>query len=289
MLRYFANGLVRWKNGMRCNTRTNWEFYAVIEGRCGVRFHDRQHAELREKTLWVFAPECSHGWVDDHRNEYRRIVLHYSSVPFPLDGLVRRNGGWLEKSLTDAEIVSLQAMAAELEPHYLRRDQISPLHFGASLTALSLLALAGRELAALPALPDIANFKVESALSWYAEHLPSRPKVKDLADAVHVSPSHLRRLFWQVRHTSPKAACHRIRLDKAHELMSRSALTLEDVARHCGFANSSHLCHAYRAFHDFTPTYWRKKLVDRFNKPFPPDRVFTRRYSVRPQERMMPA
>ena len=71
--------------------------------------------------------------------------------------------------------------------------------------------------------------------------------------------------------------------------MSRTALTLEDVARHCGYASSSHFCREYRAFHKFTPTYWRKKLIDRFIKPLPPGVTFTRNFRARPQERTMPA
>jgi len=154
---------------------------------------------------------------------------------------------------------------------------------------LSLLALAGNDAAQVPALPDLANFKVESALAWYADHLASGPSVMEVADAVHVSTSHLRRLFWQVRGTSPKAAFQRIRLDRAQDLMSRTALTLEDVARHCGYTGSSHFCREYRAFHNFTPTHWRKKLIDRFVKPLPPGVTFTRHFSARPHERTMPA
>lgn len=289
MLRYYANGAIRWKEPMRCNTRTNWEFYAVIQGRCGVTLRDGQKPELQERTFWIFAPECSHAWHDDRRHKYHRISFHFGSVPYPLDEIVRANGGWLSRPLADADIARLQAIAAEVEPHYLRQHQLSPLHFDVSLAALSLLALSGNNTVDLPALPDLANFKVESALSWYAEHLADSPSVKQVADAVHVSTSHLRRLFWQVRRSSPKTAFQRIRLDKAQELMSRTALTLEDVARHCGYASSSHFCREYRAFHNFTPTHWRKKLIDRFARPFPPGVVLTRHFSARPHERVMPA
>ena len=77
MLRYFANGRIRWKNGMRCNTRTNWEFYAVIDGKCGAIFRDGEKPAMREHTLWVFAPECPHAWADDGRSTYHRISLHF--------------------------------------------------------------------------------------------------------------------------------------------------------------------------------------------------------------------
>jgi AraC family transcriptional regulator len=289
MLRYFANGSIRWKEPMRCNTRTNWEFYAVIKGRCAPALHDDEKPVLRERTLWIFAPECSHAWIDDRRHKFHRISMHFGSVPYPLDEIVRQNGGWLQRELGDAEIARLTAIAAEIEPHYLNPNQLSSLHFEGRLNDLALLMLAGNDAVEQPALPDLANFKVESALTWYAVNLARRPTVKEVADAVHVSTSHLRRLFWQVRRTSPKTAFQRIRLDKSQELMSRTALTLDDVARHCGYASSSHFCREYRAVHNFTPTHWRKKLIDRFNKPFPPGVVLTRHYSARPHERLMPA
>jgi AraC family transcriptional regulator len=289
MLRYFANGAILWKEPMRCNTRTNWEFYAVIKGHCAPAFRDGEKPALQAKTLWVFAPECSHAWIDDRRNKYHRISLHFGSVPYPLDEIVRKKGGWLARPLSDADIARLEAIAAEVEPHYLQPHELSTLHFEGRLMDLSLLALAGNDAAQVPALPDLANFKVESALAWYADHLASGPSVKEVADAVHVSTSHLRRLFWQVRGTSPKASFQRIRLDRAQDLMSRTALTLEDVARHCGYTGSSHFCREYRAFHNFTPTHWRKKLIARFVKPLPPGVTFTRHFSARPHERTMPA
>lgn len=288
MLRYFANGRLRWKNPMVCNTRTNWEFYAVIEGRCAPVFRDDEPPVLQEKTLWVFSPECSHAWADDGRRKYHRIVLHFGSVPYPLDEIVRAQG-WFSKKLTDAEITRLQAIAAELEPHFREPNFISPVVFQGRLMDLTALALADKVASQPPALSDLATFKVERALSWHTEHLARNPSMKEVADAIHISPSHLRRLFWQVRKASPKTVFQRIRLEKAQELMSRTALTLEDVARHCGFTNASHLCRDYKACYHFTPTFWRKKLVAGFSKPLPPGVVPVREFSARPAERTLSA
>ena len=46
--------------------------------------------------------------------------------------------------------------------------------------------------------------KVERALSWCAQNLSQAPTLKEVADSIHVSSSHLRRLFWQVRRMSPR-------------------------------------------------------------------------------------
>jgi AraC family transcriptional regulator len=290
MLRYFAKGRVRWKNIMRCHTRTNWEFYAVIEGPCGLRFSDQDEPVAHEKTLWIFAPECSHAWANDGANAYHRVSLQFGSVPYPLDEIVRQRGGWLTKKLSQPELDRLQTLATELEPHFCQPTLASPLHFQRALAELALLVLGGQELSSQqPTLTDLSNFKIERALSWYAEHLNRSPSVKQVADAIHISPSHLRRLFWQTRRTSPKAQFRQLRLEKARELMGRTSLTLEEIARHCGYASASHFCREYKAVNHFTPTTWRKRLIDRFVRPLPQDVVHLRTYSVRPQERTMPA
>lgn len=268
MLRYFAQGRVCWKNGMRCNNRTNWEFYAVLDGRCGVCLSDDEPPVFRERTLWVFAPGCPHAWADDRGQAYERVALHFSSVPFPLDDVVARRGGWLERPLADSEIARLREMAGRLEPAYRHPTLTSALVFQRHLTELALLLLEDQAPTDRPpTLADLVEFRTERAIEWYLSHLAETPTVKEVADAVHVSPSHLRRLFWQSRHASPKAVFRRLRLDHAKELMSRSDLTLEEVAAHSGYANASHLCRDCRAEYHVSPTTWRKQLVHSFVRP----------------------
>lgn len=287
MLRYLANGRIRWKQWVPCNTRTNWEFYAVIDGRCGPFFSDGEPPRLIDKTLWIFAPGCSHGWGDAGRS-FHRIAFHFSSVPYPLDDVVG-DAGWFSKSLNDMEILRIKQIAEELEPHFVGPNVISSLIFQGRLMDLATIALADLAISQPPALPDLASFKVESAIAWYTEHMSRNPTLFEVADAVHVSVSHLRRLFWQVRKTNPKAVFRNLRLERANELMSSSAYKLEAVAQQCGFASASHLCREYKRVHNFTPTHWRKRLIAAFDQPTPKDYKPVREFSARPMERSMSA
>lgn len=268
MLRYLANGYRQLTGRVHANWRPNWEFYAVIDGRCAPVFHDNDWPELQEKTLWLFAPECRHGWIGEHDKPYYRIALHCGSVPHPLDALVRANpNNYYTMKLTDEQVARLKAIAAELEPHFSRPTLLSSLHFQGRLADLAVMILSGNDAVTPPDLSQLAVFKVESALSWYTEHLSRAPSVKEVAGAIHVSPSHLRRLFWQVRKASPKSVFNKTRLERAQELMSRCTLTLEEVARSCGFTGASHLCREYKAHYDVSPTFWRKKTAISFIKP----------------------
>jgi AraC family transcriptional regulator len=267
MLRYLANGYRQLSGRVPANWRPNWEFYAVIEGRCAPVFHDNDWPELQERTLWVFAPECRHGWIGESHRPYYRIALHCGSVPHPLDALVRANPqNCHAMTLNDEQVAKLKAIAAELEPHFSHPTLLSPLHLQGRLADLAVMILSGGDTAPPPDLSQLAVFKVESALSWYCDHLSRAPSVKEVAAAIHVSPSHLRRLFWQVRQASPKSVFQKTRLERAQELMSRCTLPLEEVARTCGFTGASHLCREYKAHYDVSPTFWRKKIALSFVK-----------------------
>ena len=135
---------------------------------------------LQERTFWLFAPGCSHAWMDDGHHTYHRLAIHYGSVPHPRDEIVAQNGGWLARPLTDADIARLLEIARNLEQHFCHPIVASPLHFKRGLMDLSLLLLEGLPRAAEPmTLTDVASFRVERALTWYAEHLMRNPSVKE--------------------------------------------------------------------------------------------------------------
>lgn len=263
MLRYLANGPRQLSGRVPANWMPHWEILAVTDGRCAPIFHESDRPELQERTLWIFAPECRHGWIAEPERPHHRIAFHWHGVPPLLEALVRssRQNVYTAK-LTDDQVTRLKAIAAELEPHVQRPTVLSPLHFQARLTDLAIMILGSNDTPAPADLSQLAVFKVERALSWYTEHLSRAPSVKEVSAAIHTSPSHLRRLFWQVRKASPKAVFQKTRLERAQELMSRCAITLEEVARQCGFTGASHLCRDYKAHFDVSPTIWRKRAAE---------------------------
>lgn len=263
MLRYLANGPRQLSGRVPANWMPHWEIFAVLDGRCAPVLHDTDKPELQERTLWIFAPECRHGWIAEHDRAHQRVAFHWNGVPPPLEALVRSSHqNFHAVRLNDAHVAKLRAIAAELEPHVQRPTLLSPLHFQGRLMDLAIMILSGNDAAAPADLSQLAVFKVERALSWYAEHLSRGPSVKEVAAAIHTSPSHLRRLFWQVRKASPKSVFQRTRLERAQELMSRCNITLEEVARQCGFTGASHFCRDYKAHFAMSPTIWRKRAAE---------------------------
>src|SRR5262245_51771914 len=88
-------------------TRMNWEFFAVLNGRCAPLSDDGTHAPLSERTLWVTAPGSSHTWAGDGAKTVQVAVFHFGSVPPALESMVRERGQ-IALKLTASECRRLQ-------------------------------------------------------------------------------------------------------------------------------------------------------------------------------------
>lgn len=240
--------------------RLNWEFYAVVQGRCGPVLQPDTPPLLRSNTLWVFPSGSRHGWGGDGPRRAYITAFHFGSVPEQIQAAVRQNGH-LELPLRPAECRRLVALATELREHFHRPTNLSELIFQGALVELSLLVLKKLQVPEVP-LPDgHAKRAVENALFWFTEHIRQNPSVAEVADHVHVSASTLRRLFRQIRNESPAQAFSRIRLETAMRLMSQTNAKLEIVAEECGYSCTSDFCRAFKARHGSTPNQWRRRIL----------------------------
>lgn len=261
MLRYLGCGLRRFgTDPMYVHRRANWEFFVAIEGACGPRLARGGAPPLRERCLWVFPPDTAHGWRGEGTRRTRVAIFHYSVVPDLLRQAVQARG-WMETPLSAAQTRRVEGWVAELQPHYERMTAKSSLLFDRVLLDLTLLALEPLPHPPAEATSDFAPRKVEACLTWYAESMAQRPKLSQVAQAVHLSPRHLRRLFQDVRGESPQAAFTRLRVERALELLARADHKLETIADECGFASVSDLCRVFRHHRGISPHAWRRRLL----------------------------
>lgn len=266
MLRYLGTGWRRFGlHPMYVHRRVNWEFCAVLDGRCGAVV-EGQSTTLRSRHLWLFPPDTAHGWAGAGPETCEVAVFHFGHVP---DLLQRQAGGraWLDRPLNAAQVRQIRQMAADLQPHYERMTGKSLLVFERALLDLALLMLEDVPGPADPMEGETGVRKVEAALAWHAEHMSDQPKVDVVARAVHMSVRHLRRLFQVVRDESPLDAFTRQRLHRAMELLAHTPARLDEVARQCGFASTSDFCRVFQAHQKTSPGAWRRRLPQQCSTP----------------------
>lgn len=239
--------------------RMNWEFFAVVKGRCAPMSDGNEHPPLAERTFWITAPGSSHTWAGDGSRSANVAVFHFGSVPAALEAVVRERGQ-IALSLNPEECRRIMILARELQSDFHQPDHCSNLVFQAALIELTLLVLRKLPHGKNP-VKGHAERTVENATLWYTEHVRANPSIVEVAREVHVSPSTLRRLFRRVLREQPTRVFGRIQIEKGMRLMTETKLKLDGVAEECGFTCTSDFCRAFKTFTRVTPNVWRQTIL----------------------------
>lgn len=240
------------------HSRLNWEFYAVVNGRCGVLLGSGERLPLRASCLWVFPPHHAHGWHGEKRH-CSVVVVHCGTVPRQLMEAVP-NDGFLEHPLTEAECRKITELGQALDLDFHQRNTLSELRFDRAILDLALIALAGLAEPSRKVTNQRIAEKVDTAVTWFRRHLREQPRMEEVAAAVHVSPSHLRRLFMTVLGQSPRTVLGNAQIEIAMRLLSGSDLKIESVAAEAGFASARDFSRVFSAHQGCTPSDWRWKV-----------------------------
>ena len=83
--------------------------------------------------------------------------------------------------------------------------------------------------------------------------------ISDLAARLHLSPSHLQRLFKRETGTRMGEWLIELRLQKAAYLLAKSYLSVKEVARSAGYEHVSSFIRAFERRYVLTPTQYRER------------------------------
>lgn len=261
MLRYMNSGT---RSGPSAHPlgrqRGNWEFLAVVAGAIRPVFPDRVALAFQSRQLWLLPPESPHSWITPPGEACEIIVFHFASIHPLLESSLpvsRRHS----IALTAAEIETLSALHRELQPHYHAPDRSSAMHFESAMLRLCSLFL-GRE----AHVADLVSFDngmdtLRRALQWHRDHLAEGVTVHDVAAALHISPSQLRRIFVRCRGQSPKRVFLHATIGEACRLMAQTPLSLKEVAARCGFRGFSEFYRAFKRHAGQSPSFWRRNQL----------------------------
>jgi len=227
--------------------RTNWEFFAVTKGKVTPYFNLQDLATPVASTLWLFPPGYVHGWRGEKGKHCEVAVIHYNSVPHSLAQFVAEHG-FLSVRLNTAE-------------------RFSEIYTEQVLLELSLLLLRDIKTGLEPGATGAATKKVVSAENWLRNHLLTGPAIAQAARAVGISASQLRRLFWSVRKARPQQILHKLKFERAMEMMANSNIKLANVSAECGFKGASNFCRAFKAYYGTSPAAWRREIYVQYEKP----------------------
>jgi AraC family transcriptional regulator len=104
----------------------------------------------------------------------------------------------------------------------------------------------------------LTHQQMRHVLDFVQAHIDQELSLEALAQQAGFSPYHFARLFRHTTGESPHQFVLRQRIERARRLLDARELPLVHVARVCGFANQSHLTHAFKRHLGLTPRAYRQ-------------------------------
>ena len=94
---------------------------------------------------------------------------------------------------------------------------------------------------------------VEMALKYIQTYYCSNITIKDICDAIYISPPYLQKIFMESVGKTPYQYIMECRHRKAKEMLETTADSIQEIARQCGFVNSAHFSTAFKQKEGMSP------------------------------------
>jgi len=102
--------------------------------------------------------------------------------------------------------------------------------------------------------------RVQVVLNLLRESIDNKPAVKELADAVNLSSSHLRRVFKAETGISLNRYLKSLRLQKSKELIEHTFLNMKQIMFAVGVKDKSQFARDFKKLTGFTPTQYATRF-----------------------------
>lgn len=244
------------------HTRKDWAFHFILSGNC-IRVN-RENKVTKEEPMTgpmvsVSGPECIHGWSAKPNDICSVLIFHFDDADYNLRQVIPRTG-YRSMPFPASEIPRLRGLFERCIQTRRRHDPLASMIYeivSMELTVFFLSLLPRTEVA--PNV-DFSESKVMEALAWYKANLSRGPHIEEVAHAVHLSSTHLRRLFHRVWRMSPQQAFTHAQFERARELMLDPIISLERIAESAGFGSASAFSRAFKTEFGVAPKIFRAKM-----------------------------
>lgn len=100
---------------------------------------------------------------------------------------------------------------------------------------------------------SLTHTRLQQAIEYIHAHLDQELSLAEIAGAVNISPTYFANLFKRATGISPHQYVVQQRVERAKLLLSKTDLTIADIALQVGFSNQSHLTRHFKRLIGVTP------------------------------------
>ena len=102
------------------------------------------------------------------------------------------------------------------------------------------------------------NDYVSKAIEYMNEYYNSNITIAEICKNIYLSPCHFQRIFKKQMDQTPYNYLMELRVSKAKEKLLKYDISIEEIARMCGFVSTAHFSSVFKRMEGVSPTYYRK-------------------------------
>lgn len=101
---------------------------------------------------------------------------------------------------------------------------------------------------------------VNRAKEYMFSYYNSNIKMDDICKEINLSPYYFIRIFKEHTQQTPHEFLISIRITKAEEMLKKGGYSIEEVAKYCGFVNSSHFSNCFKKLKGIPPSTYKRSF-----------------------------
>lgn len=117
-----------------------------------------------------------------------------------------------------------------------------------------------RKMAVYEEKPENKKNKIESLIRYIEENCTQKLSLEELSERCFYNPSYFCRVFKEYSGMTLTEFIHESRIKRSCELLTTTAMTVEEIAVHVGFSNKTQYYKRFRAIMGESPADYRKKV-----------------------------
>ncbi|MFK4439014.1 AraC family transcriptional regulator [Paenibacillus sp. RC21] len=263
---------VPWKHMSR--SIENFELILGVHEKVYIR-EEQEHFEIGEGDIVLLYPGRTHGGYQESLPGVTFYWFHFDVPTTPnvlsneemkqetrvMDAHLQRHGfvrdiyipQCVRAGNGDRIHIIVNQILHVANSHYLTYHSVNYL-FTSLLIEISELALSS--LTSSPASPQ-GNVSFNKIIEWTRIHAEEPITVTDLARKFNYNKDYISRLFKQNTGMRPLEFIHSIRINKAKELISRTDMSIKQVAEEAGYTDEKYFMRMFKKIVNMTPSQYR--------------------------------
>ncbi len=194
--------------------------------------------------MFLFGPDCAHGWTD--RPDYRSELLTWIwKTPPRSHHCHPPSDGYLKYMLNSDALRQVERIHAACRQEVSFSDECTPLALERLRLEIDIL-MARLKQPSMPALPS--SKRIELAIRWMRQNFSARRPVTFLCDYLQMSSGAMERLFMDKLGEQPSSCFHRLKMERAMELLKEEGMMVKEVAYFLGYTHANDFSRAFKAF-----------------------------------------